>query len=129
VRGKGQPGPGGDGDLIIKIQVADHKYFRRQGNDLYLDIPLTIAEASLGTKIDVPTLSGTTTVTIPPGSGSGRKLRLKDKGIKSSKGGETGDMYLVLKIVPPEKLDEASKKLLDEFARLNPQDDLRKHWR
>ena len=128
VRGKGQPGPGGEGDLIIKIQVADHKYFRRDANDLYLDVPLTFAEASLGTKIDVPTLSGTTTVTIPPGSSSGRKLRLKGKGVKSSKGSEIGDMYLDLKIVPPEKLQEESKKLMEEFTRLNPQDDLRKHW-
>lgn len=129
VRGKGQPGPGGDGDLIIKIRVAEHKIFRREGKDIYLDVPLTFSEASLGTKIDVPTLSGTTTVTIPPGSSSGRKLRLKGKGIKSSKGSEIGDMYLELKIVPPEKMDDESKKLLEEFTRLNPQDDLRKHWR
>jgi len=129
VRGKGQPGPGGDGDLIIKIRVADHKIFRREGKDIYLDVPLTFTESSLGTKIDVPTLSGTTTVTIPPGSSSGRKLRLKGKGIKSSKSSEMGDMYLELKIVQQEKLDEESKKLLDEFARLNPQEDLRKHWR
>ncbi len=129
VRGKGQPGHGGDGDLMIKIQVADHKYFRRDGSDIYLDVPLTFAQASLGTKIDVPTLTGTTTVTIPPGSSCGRKLRLKGKGIKSSKGSEIGDMYLDLKIVPPEKLDEESKKLLEKFAQLNPQNDLRRHWR
>ncbi|MBN1846331.1 MAG: DnaJ domain-containing protein [Sedimentisphaerales bacterium] len=129
LRGKGQPGPGGEGDLIITIQVTPHPYFRREGADLYLDVPLTFREAARGAKVDVPTLDGATTVTIPPASSSGRKLRLKGKGVPAAKTGQVGDMYLILKIVPPETLDEESRRLLDEFERLNPQGDLRRQWK
>jgi DnaJ-class molecular chaperone len=130
LRGKGQPGVNGNnGDLIITVMVAEHPYFRREGNDLILDVPVTPAEAGLGTKIDVPTLDGTTTVTIPPGSSSGRKLRLKGRGIPSHRGEQTGDLYLVLKIVLPSELDGRSRELLEEFARHNPQHDIRRNWR
>jgi len=129
VRGKGQPGIGGhDGDLIIKIEVEEHPYFQRDGNDIYLEVPVTFAEAALGAKIEVPTLSDRTTVKIPPHSSSGRKLRLRGKGVKSHKSGKAGDMFLTLKVAPPKKLDEESKQLLQEFARKNPQDDIRKDW-
>ncbi len=129
LRGRGQPGPGGkNGDLLITIQVDEHPYFERQGNDIYLEVPLSVTEAALGTRIEVPTLSGTSTVTIPPGSSSGRKLRLKEKGIKSQKTAKNGDMFLTLKIVPPAEMDENSKQLLQDFARENPQPDLRKNW-
>ena len=111
VRGKGQPGAGGDGDLIIQIQVAAHKYFRRKGKDIYLDVPLTFAESSMGTKIDVPTLSGTTTVTIPPGSSSGRKLRLKGKGIKSSKSSETSGS--ICNVPSPSRMASTPTQLSD----------------
>ncbi|MBN1765577.1 MAG: J domain-containing protein [Sedimentisphaerales bacterium] len=128
LRGKGQPAPGGNGDLIITVEVEEHPYFRRDGSDILMDLPLTVTEAFLGTKVDVPTLSGATTVTVPAGSSSGRKLRLKGRGIKSQKTGTTGDMFLVLKIVPPEKMDQASQELLKEFAQKNPQEDIRKAW-
>lgn len=129
VRGKGQPGRGGEhGDLIIKVEVQDHKFFRRTDSDIYLDVPITVAEAALGTKIDVPTLTGTTTVTIPPSSGGGSKLRLKGKGIHNQKSGKTGDMYLILRIVLPKKIDETSRELIEKFAHDNPQDDIRKLW-
>ncbi|MCK4628991.1 MAG: DnaJ domain-containing protein [Sedimentisphaerales bacterium] len=129
LRGKGQPGPGGrNGDLLITIQVDEHPYFERQGNDIYLEVPMSVTEAALGTRIEVPTLSGTSTVTIPPGSSSGRKLRLKGKGIKSQKTKTNGDMFLTLKIVPPVEIDEDSKQLLQDFAKENPQPDLRKNW-
>jgi DnaJ-class molecular chaperone len=128
LRGKGEPGRmGGDsGDLIIKIKVEEHPWFRREGLDVYLDVPLSITEAVLGTKVDVPTLEGHTTVTIPAGSSSGRKLRLTGKGVQDKK--KTGDMYLVLKIVTPGKVDEMSQELLREFAEKNPQVDLRGQW-
>ena len=129
LRGRGQPGPGGkNGDLLITIQVDEHPYFERQGNDIYIEVPLSVTEAALGTRIEVPTLSGTSAVTIPPGSSSGRKLRLKEKGIKSQKTEKNGDMFLTLKIVPPAEMDENSKQLLQDFARENPQPDLRKNW-
>jgi len=129
LRGQGEPGPGGqNGDLIIVIEVGEHPYFRRDGEDVFLEAPVTPAEAALGAKIEAPTLAGRTTVTIPPGSSSGRKLRLKGKGVVSPKTGQTGDMYLVLKIVTPEQLDEESKRLLEEFGRRNPPANIRGHW-
>ena len=130
LRGKGQPGQGGpNGDLIIVITVEAHKYFRRDGDDVLLDVPISIGEAALGAKVDVPTLDdGTTTVTIPPGSSSGQKLRLKGKGVKSRKIGKTGDMLLVLKVMVPKKLDAKSRELLLEFSKNNPQADIRGAW-
>lgn len=128
LRGKGQRGAtGNNGDLIITIEVEPHAYFERRGADILLDVPVTVSEAALGAKVDVPTLSGITTVTIPAGSSSGRRLRLKEKGIKTKKG-DAGDMFLNLKIVLPEKIDKASEQLLNDFAQTNPQPDLRDHW-
>ncbi|MCK5114768.1 MAG: J domain-containing protein [Phycisphaerae bacterium] len=130
VRGKGQPSSGGNnGDLIIKVEVQEHKFFRRDGSDIHLDVPVTVTEAALGAKIDVPTLAGTTTVTIPHASSSGRKLRLKEKGLRNSKSDKSGDMYLTLKIVLPEKIGKSSRELLKKFNQNNPQDDIRKHWK
>lgn len=129
LRGKGEPGPGGNnGDLIINVNVEKHPYFNREGNDIYLDVPVTMTEAALGTKLDVPTLSGTTTVTIPPGSSGGKRLRLKGKGIKGHRSKSQGDMYLILKIAVPDKMDETSEQLLRDFEQKNPQPDIRKHW-
>ena len=120
---------GENGDLIIQMKVAPHRYFERKGTDIYLETPVSVTEAGLGTKIEAPTPGGgRTTVTIPAGSRSGQKLRLKGKGIVGQKGGATGDLFLVLKIVPPEKIDEESKRLLEEFGRRNPQPGLRGEW-
>jgi len=129
LRGKGQPGMGGqNGDLIITTVVEPHRYFRRDGNDILLDVPVTVSEAALGAKVNVPTLDGQTKVTIPPGSSSGQKLRLKGKGVKSHRTHKTGDMFLVLKVVVPKGIDKESRRLLEEFARRNPQHDVRKEW-
>ena len=125
LRGKGQPSPGGtNGDLILTVNVAQHPYFKRDGKDILIDLPVTIEEAALGTQVEVPTLSDRTMVNIPPGSPSGRKLRLKGRGIHAGSG--SGDMYLILKIVMPANIDDKSAELLREFAKLNPQDDIRK---
>ena len=108
-------GPGG-ADLHLKIQPDAHPYFRREGNDLLIAAPITVAEAVLGTKIHVPTLSGDKlTVKVPPGTSSGSRLRLRGKGIKG------GDQYVEIKIVAPPKVDAPSKKLMEEFAEHNPQ--------
>jgi curved DNA-binding protein len=124
LRGKGEPGQGNNnGDLIIQVTVAEHPYFSRDGNDISLDLPLTITEATLGTKLDVPTLDGVTTVTIPPGSSGGQKLRLKGKGVKKN-----SDMYLNLKITVPDNIDDDSENLLRQFDKKNPQPDIRKLW-
>lgn len=107
--------PGG-GDLKLKIRIAPHAYFRREGNNVILKAPLSLSEAVLGTKLDVPTLTGEKlTVTIPPGTSSGKRLRLRGKGIQG------GDQYIEIEVVVPPPKDERSKELVEEFARLNPQ--------
>lgn len=108
--------PGG-GDLILTIHVEAHPYFHREGDNTVLEVPLTIAEAVLGGKIDVPTPDGTWgTVKVQPGTTTGQRLRLRGKGI----GG--GDLYLSFKIMAVPPADARSRELIEEFARLNPQD-------
>ncbi|MCS6864431.1 MAG: HSP40/DnaJ peptide-binding protein [Gemmata sp.] len=106
----------GAADVLLRVKIAPHPYFRRDGNDIYLEVPISLAEAVLGAKVDVPTLDGTKlTVTVPPGTSGGKKLRLRGKGIAG------GDQYLVFKVeVPPGPLDDTSRKLIEEFARRNP---------
>jgi DnaJ-class molecular chaperone len=102
-------------DLQLTIHVEPHRWFRREGNDLLITAPVTIAEAVLGARIDVPTLAGSKlTVKVPAGTSSGTRLRLRGKGIKG------GDQYVEVKIVAPSSLDERSKKLMEEFAAHNP---------
>lgn len=107
----------GGAEVLLKVRIAPHPYFRREGNDVLLDVPVSLAEAVLGTKVDVPTLDGTKlTVTVPPGTSGGRKLRLRGKGIAG------GDQYLVFRVeVPSGAVDDESRKLIEEFARRNPQ--------
>lgn len=116
VRGKGEPGPSGTGDLYIVVHVAEHPYFRRDGNDIFVDVPISIVDAALGTKVDVPTIDGMTSVTIPPGIASSQKLRLRGRGI-ASQGGQKGDQFVVVKIVPPAKLSEKGRELLKELQK------------
>jgi curved DNA-binding protein len=117
----GQPmrlaGQGPDGeDLYIKIRVEPHSYFRREGNNIVLEVPLSVPEAVLGTTVDVPTLDGTRLgVKVPPGTSSGARLRLRGRGIKG------GDQYIEIKVQVPAAKDEASRKLIEEFARTHPQ--------
>ncbi len=108
--------PGG-GNLLLKLRIEPHPYFRREGNDVILDVPLSVSEAVLGAKVDVPTLDGTqVTVKVPAGTSSGARLRLRNKGIKG------GDQYIEVKVMVPPRVDEKSRELIEEFARLNPQD-------
>jgi DnaJ-class molecular chaperone len=123
VRGKGGEGPGGSGDLYIVTHVRDHPYFRREGNDIYIDVPIGLAEAALGAKVDVPTIDGMTTVTIPPGSPGGRHLRLRGRGVAWPGGKERGDQYVVIRVVPPPRVSARGAELLKEFdtaERFNP---------
>ena len=117
VRGKGHQGPAGRGDLYIVTHVGEHPYFRREGGDLYVEVSISIAEAALGASVQVPTLEGMTTIKVPPGSPSGRKLRLRDKGVPIAAGGQRGDEYVVLKIVPPQRLSARGEELLREFEK------------
>lgn len=121
IRGKGDAGTHGGpyGDLYIITQVKPHPWFERKGDDIYLELPLTIGEAVLGAKVTVPTIDGPAVVTIPPGTQSNQKLRLKGKGIVR-KDGIKGDQIITVKITVPRDVDERSKHLLKEFERLNP---------
>ena len=117
IRGKGtSPGTGGPpGDLYIVCNIQPHRYFRRLGNDILLDLPLSIAEAALGTKVEVPTLDGKMVLTVPPGTPSGAKLRLKGKGVKPPGNKPQGDLYVVVRIVPPKNLTPRQRELLEQF--------------
>jgi DnaJ-class molecular chaperone len=114
VRGKGGLGEGTAGDLYIIVDVGGHPYFRREGDDIHVTVPISITEAALGAKVDVPTLDGLTTVTVPPGTAGGRKLRLRGKGVARG-AGERGDLYVLIQIVPPPSLSEREKQLLGEL--------------
>lgn len=116
VREKGNPGPGGRGHLYIVCDVHPHPYFRRDGNDVLLDLPVSVSEATLGTSIEVPTLEGRTKIKIPPGTPSGRKLRLRGKGIASGGSGNAGDMLVVIKIVPPQEVSAEAREAMQSFA-------------
>ncbi len=127
--GKGNAGRHGGpvGDLIITIQVTPHAFFRRNGNDLEMQLPVTYTEAALGAKVPVPTLSGPTLLKIPPGIQSGRRLRLKHKGIESPRARVRGDMIVEIQIVPPPTKDIEVRRLLkqlDGMAAYNPREGL-----
>lgn len=117
--GQGQAGRGGGpaGDLLVTIKVAPHSYFRREGTDLLIDVPITVGEGALGTKVEIPTLAeGPIVVTIPPGTSSGAKLRLRGKGVPDQKTRVRGDLFVVIKLVLPPKLDDATRRLFEQIA-------------
>jgi molecular chaperone DnaJ len=122
--GQGAAGPHGGppGDLYIETQVAEHPLVRREGDDLYMDFPLTVPEAMLGAEVKVPTFQGELTVKVPPGSQSGRKMRLKGRGAPSLKGGAPGDMYLVLQVKVPEAANPEVKAAAERLAHAYPED-------
>jgi DnaJ-class molecular chaperone len=122
VSGKGHAGIGGGppGDAYLIVTVEPHPLFRREGRDLYCEVPVSIATAALGGTTDVPILDGKTTISVPAGTRSGQKLRLKGKGVPGVGARPAGDLYAVIQIHPPRKLDDRSRELLEEFARLNP---------
>ena len=131
IRLKGQGGPGtGDGhngDLYLHIRLVPHPLFDVEGHNLIITVPIAPWEAILGTKIEVPTLSGNINLTLPPNSQTGKRLRVKDKGLVSKTG--MGDLYAVLKIVIPDKTDEDSRQLwetLSEKTTFNPRSEWRK---
>jgi len=123
LRGKGAPGRGGApaGDLWATVRVRPHPVFRREGRDVSVEVPVTIAEAIRGAKIEVPTLDGRATVTVPPGTDSGQKLRLRGKGIPDPKGGSPGDLYVVIQIRVPKGLDAEAAAALDTLAEAGPE--------
>ncbi len=121
--GKGDAGQGGGppGDAYLVIHVTPHETFRREDRDLYCDVPVGLATAALGGQVEVPTLEGHAAISLPPGTHSGQKFRLRGKGVPASGSRPEGDLYAVIQIVPPKRLDARSRELLEEFARLNPE--------
>lgn len=117
--GQGEPGErgGAPGDLYIDITVLEHPLVRREGQDLYVDLPVTAGEAALGGEIHVPVFGGSVTVTLRPGTQSGTKLRLRGKGVPALRGASPGDLYLVVMVKLPEHLDEAAKKAVSALEK------------
>lgn len=125
IAGKGNAGSYGGpaGDLYVIIKTEDHPVFHRDGDDIRLIVPVTATEAALGAKIEVPTIDGRTLLKIPPGTQSGQKLRLREKGVPSAtKDGVRGDEIVEIKVTVPMPRDEKTKELLRELAKLNPED-------
>jgi molecular chaperone DnaJ len=127
VPGRGQAGGRGGpaGDLYVTIEVAPHPFFRRDGRNLFLTLPIAAHEAALGARVDVPTLDGSVKLKVPPNTPSGARLLLRGHGVPAA-AGEPGDLIVDVQIVLPPVKDERSRELLREFSRLNDAD-VRRH--
>jgi molecular chaperone DnaJ len=130
--GKGNAGARGGpaGDLYVIIRAEEHPVFHRDGDDIYLTVPVSASEAALGAKIEVPTIDGRALLKIPPGTQCGQKLRLREKGVPSAtKEDERGDEIVEITITVPMPRDERTKELLRELAKLNPEDPREELWK
>jgi curved DNA-binding protein len=129
IAGKGAESRGGGpaGDLYAKIRIRPHATFRRDGRDVLLDLPVTISQATHGARSEIPTLDGRATISVPPGCDSGRRLRLRGKGIPDPKGGARGDLYVTVQIRVPVALDPDARAKLQELAAYDPPG-IRKEW-
>ena len=124
IPGRGAPGVGGGppGDLFVVLRVRPHRVFRREGRNLTFDLPISVAEAIRGAKVEVPTLDGRATLTIPPGTDSGTRLRLRGKGVPDPRGGTPGDLFARIQIRVPRHLDDDAKSAVDALERLEDRD-------
>ncbi len=124
VPGKGNAGTMGApaGDLYLIVEVRSHPFFERRGNDLYTRVPVTVSEATLGAKVEVPTIDGRSIVRIPPGTNSGSTLRLREKGVPSARNGARGDQYVEIQVVVPKPTDERVRNLMKELETVAPDD-------
>ena len=124
VPGKGNAGTMGapPGDLYLRVDVRPHSFFERRGDDLYTKVPVTVTEATLGAKVEVPTIDGRSLVRIPPGTNSGKTLRLKEKGVPSARTGARGDQYVEIQVVVPQPTDERVRNLMKELETVAPDD-------
>jgi molecular chaperone DnaJ len=132
IPGKGNAGSHGQpaGDLYAIIRAGDHPIFHREGDDIHLTVPVSVTEAALGAKVEVPTIDGRAMLKIPPGTQSGQKLRLREKGVPSAtKEGARGDEIVEIKTAVPMPHDERSKEILRELAKLNPEDPRAELWK
>ena len=124
VPGKGNSGTmdAPAGDLYLRVEVRPHPFFDRRGNDLYTKVPVTVSEATLGAKIEVPTIDGRSLVRIPPGTNCGSTLRLREKGVPNTRTGTRGDQYVEIQVVVPKPTDERIRKLMKELEEVEPGD-------
>jgi molecular chaperone DnaJ len=132
IAGKGNAGSHGGptGDLYAIIRAGDHPIFHREGDDIHLTVPVSVSEGALGAKVEVPTIDGRAMLKIPPGTQSGQKLRLREKGVPSAtKDGVRGDEIVEVKVTVPTPRDERSKEILRELAKLNPEDPRAELWK
>ncbi len=121
ITGKGSKGFNGgpNGDIYIQFKVKEHAIFQREGDDIYLDLPITITEAVLGCKKEIPTVYGNLVIEIDAGTQAGTKLRIKSKGVPNVRTGKNGDMYVIVNVLIPEKLDKKQKELFKELDDTN----------
>lgn len=129
--GKGNAGRNGGapGDLYLIIRTGTNPVFSRQGDDIHITVPVSVTEAALGAKVEVPTIDGRAQLRIPPGTQSGQKLRMRERGVPSvTREGKRGDQIVTVEIVVPQVQDERSKEILREFAKLNPGDPRAEMW-
>jgi len=124
VPAKGHVGRGGgeNGDLYITVRVLPHLVFRREGDDIHVTVPIAVHEAGLGARIDVPSVDGPARLRVPPGTQSGQRFRIRERGVPSARDGRRGDLVVEVRLVLPKMLDERSKELLREFGRINGDD-------
>jgi len=130
VAGKGNAGTHSapPGDLYITIRVEAHPFFRREGDDIHISVPVRIDEAGLGTKIEVPTIDGRALLKIPQGTQNGQKFRLREKGVQNSRTSARGDQIVEIAVQAPVVQDERTKELLREYALLHPDDPRKEIW-
>jgi molecular chaperone DnaJ len=130
VAGKGNAGTMGSppGDLYITVRVQPHAFFHREGDDIHIRVPLTVSEAGLGAKIEVPTIDGRSLLKIPQGTQTGQKFRLREKGAHNARKGVRGDQIVEVYVVAPDAHDERTREILRELARLHPEDARAEVW-
>jgi molecular chaperone DnaJ len=130
VPGKGNAGTMGapPGDLYITTRVEEHPFFRREGDDIEIRVPVAVWEASLGAKVEVPTIDGRTLLKIPQGTKNGQRFRLREKGVPNSRSGQRGDQIVEVAIEAPEPRDERTREILRELGKLHPEDPRQEMW-
>jgi len=116
------------GDLYITVRAEAHAFFHREGDDIEIQVPVTVTEAGLGAKIEVPTIDGRTLLKVPQGTHSGQKFRMRERGVFNSRKNTRGDQIVEVVVQPPKVRDERTKEILRELAQLNPEDPREQIW-
>ena len=122
VKGYGERGlnSGSNGDLVVEVNVKPHSFFKREGNDIHIELPLGFVDAALGTKINIPTVYGEVELIVPAGTQPGQILKLKGQGVKDERSGRSGDQYVHIKVVVPTNLSKEQRKILEDYRTLTP---------